>query len=51
MSGPAQGAGIGNSIGPFRYRDFGSLATIGRKRAVMQLGRLRISGLIAWVIF
>ncbi len=41
----------GNSIGPFRYRDFGSLATIGRKRAVMQLGRLRISGLIAWVIW
>jgi NADH dehydrogenase len=41
----------GKGIGPFRYRDFGSLATIGRKRAVMQLGRLRISGFIAWLIW
>src|SRR5262245_10782427 len=35
----------GDRIGPFRYRDYGSLATIGRKRAVMQLGKLHISGL------
>jgi NADH:quinone reductase (non-electrogenic) len=41
----------GKSIGAFRYRDFGSLATIGRKRAVVQLGRLHISGLIAWLIW
>ena len=32
----------------FRYRDFGSLATIGRKSAVMQLGQLRLSGYFAW---
>jgi NADH dehydrogenase len=41
----------GKDIGPFRYRDFGSLATIGRKRAVVQLGRLHISGFIAWLIW
>jgi NADH dehydrogenase len=41
----------GKDVGPFRYRDFGSLATIGRKRAVVQLGKLRISGFIAWVIW
>jgi NADH dehydrogenase len=32
----------------FRYRDFGSLATIGRMAAVIQMGRLRLSGLPAW---
>ena len=33
---------------PFRYRDFGNLATIGRMAAVVDLGRLRISGVLAW---
>jgi NADH dehydrogenase len=32
----------------FGYRDFGSLATIGRMAAVIQMGRLRLSGLPAW---
>lgn len=36
---------------PFRYRDFGSLATIGRKRAVAQLGRLKIKGFFAWLLW
>jgi NADH dehydrogenase len=35
----------------FRYRDFGSLATIGRKSAVVQMGRLRLTGFIAWLIW
>ncbi len=33
---------------PFRYRDKGSLATIGRAAAVADLGRVRLSGWIAW---
>jgi NADH:ubiquinone reductase (H+-translocating) len=33
---------------PFRYRDKGSLATIGRASGVAQVGRLRLSGWIAW---
>jgi NADH dehydrogenase len=41
----------GKSLPPFRYRDFGSLATIGRKRAVIQMGRLKLQGFIAWVIW
>jgi NADH:ubiquinone reductase (H+-translocating) len=41
----------GRSIGAFRYRDFGSLATIGRKRAVAQMGRLSLSGLAAWLLW
>ncbi|MBX9825671.1 MAG: NAD(P)/FAD-dependent oxidoreductase [Xanthobacteraceae bacterium] len=41
----------GRTVGAFRYRDYGALATIGRSRAVMQLGRFRISGFIAWVLW
>jgi NADH:ubiquinone reductase (H+-translocating) len=32
----------------FRYRDRGSMATIGRAAAVVQVGRLRLHGVIAW---
>ena len=35
----------------FRYRDLGSLATIGRKSAVVQMGRLRLPALIAWLLW
>ncbi len=41
----------GENLPPFRYRDFGSLATIGRKRAVAQLGKLKLRGFIAWVLW
>jgi NADH dehydrogenase len=33
---------------PFRYRDKGSLATIGRSRAVAVIGRVRLAGRLAW---
>jgi NADH dehydrogenase FAD-containing subunit len=36
---------------PFRYRDAGSLATIGRQRAVIDLGWLRLRGPIAWMLW
>lgn len=35
--------------GPFRYKDKGSMATIGRRAAVAELGRLKLSGVPAWV--
>jgi NADH:ubiquinone reductase (H+-translocating) len=35
--------------GPFRYRDKGSMATISRFAAVAQVGRLRLTGFVAWV--
>ena len=41
----------GRATPPFRYRDFGSLATIGRKSAVVQMGRLRLTGFIAWLLW
>ncbi|MXO61285.1 NAD(P)-binding protein [Altererythrobacter salegens] len=36
---------------PFRYRDWGNLATIGRHRAVIDMGRLRLSGALAWLLW
>ena len=41
----------GRTVAPFRYRDFGAMATIGRKRAVAQLGRLKLSGFVAWTLW
>ncbi len=35
----------------FRYRDYGQLATIGRNSAVATLGRLRLSGYPAWLLW
>jgi NADH dehydrogenase len=36
---------------PFHYRDLGSLATIGRSSAVAEFGKVKLSGLIAWLIW
>lgn len=33
---------------PFRYRDQGNLATIGRMAAIAHIGRLQLSGVLAW---
>ncbi|WP_130617485.1 NAD(P)/FAD-dependent oxidoreductase [Dyella amyloliquefaciens] len=41
----------GKPVQPFRYRDDGSLATIGRMAAVAQFGRLKLSGLLAWWVW
>ena len=38
-------------LDPFRYRDKGPLATIGRSAAVTDLGRLRFSGHFAWLFW
>ena len=53
-----QGAWVGRLIArraaglpdpaPFRYRDAGQLATIGRRAAVVDFGRLRVKGWLAW---
>jgi NADH dehydrogenase len=41
----------GRATRPFHYRDFGSLATIGRHSAIAQLPNLRLSGIFAWWIW
>ena len=56
-----QGAYVGRLIGertagqsmerPFRYLDFGSLATIGRNSAVAEIGSIRLTGFVAWLFW
>ncbi len=40
---------VGGRRLPFRYRDYGQLATIGRNAAVAEIGRLHLSGYPAWI--
>lgn len=39
----------GRQPAPFRYRDQGSMATVGRGFAVFQRGRVRITGFLGWL--
>lgn len=39
----------GLDLPPFRYKDKGSLATIGRAAAVADIGRWHFNGLVAWL--
>jgi NADH:ubiquinone reductase (H+-translocating) len=41
----------GKETAPFRYRNYGNLATIGRNHAVADFGRVRLSGHLAWVMW
>jgi NADH dehydrogenase len=41
----------GRTVAPFRYRDYGNLATIGRKSAVVDFGWIRLSGRVAWLLW
>ena len=41
----------GASLPPFKYRNFGNLATIGRKHAVAELGRFKLTGFPAWLMW
>jgi NADH dehydrogenase len=36
---------------PFHYRDKGSMATIGRARAIAEIGRVKLSGFVAWLLW
>src|SRR5262249_17051876 len=37
--------------GPFAYNDHGSMATIGRALAVAEIGRWKLSGYFAWLVW
>lgn len=41
----------GKTPGAFRYKDYGNLATIGRRAAVIDFGKVRMSGFPAWVLW
>jgi NADH dehydrogenase len=36
---------------PFRYLDLGTMATIARFRAVVSFGRIRVAGLLGWLMW
>jgi NADH dehydrogenase len=40
-----------SSIAGFKYRDKGSLATIGRTKAVLEIGKIRMKGFSAWIVW
>ncbi|MDB5248130.1 MAG: NAD(P)/FAD-dependent oxidoreductase [Segetibacter sp.] len=41
----------GKQTDPFKYNDKGSMATIGRNKAVADIGKLRFSGFVAWILW
>ena len=41
----------GKTMPGFQYRDYGNLATIGRKAAVADFGRLQLRGFAAWLVW
>ncbi|QJD97899.1 NAD(P)/FAD-dependent oxidoreductase [Mucilaginibacter robiniae] len=41
----------GEDTEPFKYHDKGSLATIGRNRAVADLGKFKFQGFFAWILW
>jgi NADH dehydrogenase len=44
-------SGVAKSAAPFRYRDRGSMAIIGRASAVAHIGRFQFSGFFAWLMW
>ena len=36
---------------PFKYRNYGNLATIGRAAAIADFGRVHLSGLLGWLVW
>ena len=42
---------LGNTIAPFVYKDFGSLAVIGQNEAVVDLGFVKFDGPLAWFLW
>lgn len=38
----------GKALTPFEYKDLGSMATVGRNRAVAEIGKMHLSGFLGW---
>ncbi len=38
-------------LSPFVYKDKGAMATVGKDKAVVEVGRVKLGGFIAWVIW
>ena len=46
-----RGLRIGHAPAAFSYRDYGTLATIGRNKAVAEFGSVHVTGFPAWVMW
>lgn len=46
----AEGA-ADSQLKPFRYKNLGSMATVGRNKAVVELGKFHSQGFFAWVLW
>ena len=44
-------AGGSADLTPFAYRNLGSMATVGRNRAVVEIGKFRSQGFVAWILW
>ncbi|MDA8594937.1 NAD(P)/FAD-dependent oxidoreductase [Flavobacteriaceae bacterium] len=42
---------LGLALKPFKYKDKGSMATIGRNKAVVDLPRIHFQGILAWLVW
>ena len=42
---------LGLALKPFKYKDKGSMATIGRNKAVVDLPRIHFQGVLAWLVW
>lgn len=41
----------GKAMKPFHYRNLGSMATVGRNKAVVEFSKIKMHGFIAWVMW
>ena len=41
----------GKKLHPFRYRNLGTMATVGRNRAVAEFSKMRMAGFFAWIMW
>ncbi len=42
---------IDKQLKPFRYKNLGSMATVGRNKAVVEIGKFHSQGFIAWLLW
>ncbi len=41
----------GKSLKPFKYKNLGTMATVGRNRAVAEFKKIKMAGFVAWVMW
>lgn len=41
----------GDMVTPFKYKDKGTMATVGRNKAIAQIGKMTFSGTFAWILW